>query len=91
MDHLNAMILDLDILMTNSRALATPHSINNDQSIDLNIPNYTTTMTYAQRLTANIIPNTASPITIKIPPNFTITLENIPKTSLNRSQNVSLI
>ena len=84
MDQLNAMKLDLDILMTNSRALTTPHSTNNDQSIELNIPNSTTTMTYAHHLTANITPNTASPITRKIPPNFTITLENIPKTSLNR-------
>ena len=84
MDQLNAMKLDFDILMTNSRALTTPHSTNNDQYIDLNIPNYTTTMTYAQRFTANITPKTASPITRKIPLNFTIALENIPKTSLNR-------
>ena len=84
MDQLNAMKLDLDILMTNYRALTTPHTTNNDQSIDLNIPNSTTTMTYAQHLTANITPSTSSPITRKIHPNFTITLENIPKTSLNR-------
>ena len=84
MDQLNAMKLDLDILMTNSRALTTPYSTINDQSTDLTIPNSTTTMTYTQHRTANITPDTASPITRKIHPNFTITLENIPKISLNR-------
>ena len=41
-------------------------------------------MTYAQRLTDNITPNIAFPLIKKIPLNFTITLENIPKFSLNR-------
>ena len=70
--------------MNNSRVLTIPHSTNNDHSTDLTIPNSPTTMTLVQRLTSNITPNTASPITRKIHPNFTITLENIPKTSLNR-------
>ena len=70
--------------MKNSRVLTIPHSTNNDHSTDLTIPNSPTTMTLVQRLTSNITPNTASPITRKIHPNFTITLENIPKTSLNR-------
>ena len=41
---LNAMKLNLEILITNSRAFTTPHSTNNDLSTDLTI------LTLPQRL-----------------------------------------
>ena len=85
------MKLDLEILMKNTHNLNTLHSTNNDQSPDLTISNSSTTMTYTQRLirvyslyTANINPNIAYPIHIKIPPIFTATLEIIHKTNLKR-------